>query len=223
MCRGVKVCTELGADPHRWSARSPMQRKEWFDDAIDAFVAAYDAAMHGDDNRAVEALRYTRDRELNEWFDVHAQNASGFRRAHFGRQPIPERVFLDPVRRVTAFERELFARDGYRCRYCGVRVIPGQVTKRLQTILGKDTFDATSRRNTPRHGIKLVFSAALDHVDPHSRGGVTLPENLVTACWACNYGKAECTLAELGLQDPRDVAPVLDDWDGLMGITSGMV
>jgi hypothetical protein len=37
----------------------------------------------------------------------------------------------------------------------------------------------------------------------------------------CQYqSKGACTLGELGLADPRDSSPTLDDWDGLKGFTS---
>ncbi len=165
------------------------------------------------------ALISTRSEDLNEWFDVHAQNSGRFRQAHFGEasKKVPE-LELDPLRQPTRFERELFTRDGYRCRYCSVRVVTGKVFKRMESLLGKDTFDATTRSNRARNGVKLSFCAALDHVVPHSRGGRTNEENLVTACWACNYGKSNYTLSELGLSDPRERPPIVDDWKGLNDI-----
>lgn len=52
-------------------------------------------------------------------------------------------------------------RDGFRCRYCG--------------------------RSPATHvGVELV----LDHVQPWSKGGKTIPDNLVTSCVACNAGKS---------------------------------
>lgn len=186
---------------------------------MNAFVEAYRAAVAEDPEYAVQILGNTRDRELNTWFHIHAQNTGTFRSAHFGHEPPPDAsIALDPLRSVARFERDLFARDGYRCRYCGVRVVPATVTKRMQSIVGRDHFDATSRSNRARHGIKLAFSAALDHVLPHSRGGRTDADNLVTACWACNYGKAEFTLAEMGLNDPREREPNIDDWNGLTDV-----
>jgi len=31
----------------------------------------------------------------------------------------------------------------------------------------------------------------VDHVKPRSKGGKTVPENLITACWPCNSGKSD--------------------------------
>lgn len=183
---------------------------------MDAFASAFQQAVSGALVPAIAALQGTRNLELNSWFDVHAQNSGTFRAKHFGPRGSSHRApDLDPQRQVTRFEKKLFARDGYRCRYCAVRVVPGTVTKRMESLLGKDMFDATSRSNSARHGIKLAFSAALDHVVPHSQGGRTDAENLVTCCWACNYGKADYTLKELGLIDPRRFDPIVDDWMGL--------
>lgn len=186
---------------------------------MDAFSNAYRAAVAGDQRTAWDWLSLTRDRDLNEWFHVHAQNTGTFRFQEYGVEPLPVPMpALDPQRRVTKFENELFARDGYRCRYCGVRVAPASVMKRMEQIMGREVFDATSRSNTARHGIKMAFSAALDHVVPHSRGGRTDPDNLVTSCWACNYGKTEYTLTEMGLADPRDFEPQQDWWQGLTDV-----
>lgn len=61
----------------------------------------------------------------------------------------------------------VYARDGFRCVYCGCRV-------------------STGARG----------SATLDHVTPHAHGGTNATSNLVTACRACNAAKGERTAAE---------------------------
>lgn len=203
MCKKKTFCAELGADPAAWSPTSPLWPKTWFPEATTAFNTAYRAADAGDLEAAVRLLEDTRGPELREWFDVHAQNTGRFRAAHFGRQSTPEPVpDLDPLRKPDRFEAELFERDGCRCRYCGTEVFPTRMLKRFEHMVGSEHFKATGT-NATRHGVRMAFSAALDHVVPWSRGGRTDPSNLVTACWPCNYGKAEYTLAELGLKDPR--------------------
>ena len=203
MCKGVSVCTELGADPALWSHTSPLWPKPWFPEATEAFSAAYASAEAGDMGTALRYLEQARGPELREWFDIHAQNTGRFRVAHYGRKPQPDPLpELDPLRSVKSFERELFDRDGCQCRYCGTQVFPEALLKRFERMVGPEHFKATGT-NATRHGVRMAFSAALDHVDPWSRGGRTDPSNLVTACWPCNYGKAEYTLGELGLEDPR--------------------
>jgi hypothetical protein len=63
--------------------------------------------------------------------------------------------------------------------------------------------------------VYLRISATLDHVDPDGRSGSGRGEqNLVTAYWPCNTGKADLRLEEVGwgLLGQQDVR---SDWDGL--------
>ena len=64
----------------------------------------------------------------------------------------------------------LFARDGYRCQYCG----------RHRAILRSREF------------------LTRDHVEPLSSGGDNSWDNVVTACSTCNNRKANHSLAESG-------------------------
>ena len=57
---------------------------------------------------------------------------------------------------------------------------------------------------------------------PWKLGGRTNTDNLVTACWSCNYGKSGYTLEELGLIDPKEKAIIEQDWDGLMSLLEGL-
>ncbi|HYM44780.1 MAG TPA: HNH endonuclease [Solirubrobacteraceae bacterium] len=72
------------------------------------------------------------------------------------------------------------------------------------------------------HPAYLLVSTSLDHVDPGGRGGSWLDEdNLVTACWPCNTGKADLRLEEVGwtLLGEEEVR---SDWDGLSGATNAL-
>ena len=69
------------------------------------------------------------------------------------------------------------------------------------------------RTNLTTHGCAIAFRAVADHLNPFAGGGTTLFDNLVTACYPCNFGKANFTLADLALEGPRP--PLLDGWDGL--------
>lgn len=66
----------------------------------------------------------------------------------------------------------LFARDGYRCQYCG-----------------RWTWELRPRESLTR-----------DHVIPISRGGLNVWTNVVTACSGCNTRKANHLLRECGMQ-----------------------
>jgi 5-methylcytosine-specific restriction endonuclease McrA len=71
-----------------------------------------------------------------------------------------------------------------------------------------------------RHTALYSMASSLDHVVPHGRGGKNSPENLVTACYCCQFGRGEWLLEEVGLTDPRGREPVRDSWDGLSRIVA---
>ena len=110
----------------------------------------------------------------------------------------------------------VFRRDGFRCRYCGTRVIH----PRARAILMTAAPEALSwpSKDDLKHAAFYALTAVPDHVVPFKRGGTNEPENLVTACQCCNYGKGNFLLSELDLTDPRDRPPVTDSWDGLAGL-----
>jgi 5-methylcytosine-specific restriction endonuclease McrA len=106
-----------------------------------------------------------------------------------------------------------FERDGWRCRWCGTPVVSPEAFKRMHaTFPAEFPRDAT---NDGRHGLILAASASHDHVLPLARGGDENAENLVTACWPCQFGRFDWTLDEVGLRDPRERPPIVDDWDGV--------
>lgn len=111
-----------------------------------------------------------------------------------------------------AAQRALFARDGYRCRFCGCRVVLPKARDRIRLLLpGCIRFS----EQAGFHAAFYALSASIDHIVPHSRGGTNEMENLVVACWSCQFGRGGYLLEEVGLIDPRTRAPVVDDWDGL--------
>lgn len=65
----------------------------------------------------------------------------------------------------------LFARDGYRCQYCG-----------------RASFELRQRESLTR-----------DHVVPISRGGLNVWTNVVTACSSCNTRKSNHLIDECGM------------------------
>ncbi|MEW6465491.1 HNH endonuclease signature motif containing protein [Tibeticola sp.] len=113
----------------------------------------------------------------------------------------------------SSFERAIYVRDGWRCRYCGVRIIERSMRTRLHICL--PDVARWGARNADKHAALAALSASLDHVVPHSRGGTNDEANLVTACNACQFGRGQWTLEEVGFFDPRDYLPTLDAWDGL--------
>ena len=126
---------------------------------------------------------------------------------------LPTAATKVPLRMPTAGEtRELFKRDGWRCRWCGCRVVPPQARDAMRAGLpGAVPWGVKEGY----HGAFFALTASVDHVVPHSAGGSNDLENLVTACWSCQFGRGSYTLEQFGLVDPRSRPPVVDGWDGL--------
>ena len=101
----------------------------------------------------------------------------------------------------SALKMKLGERDGWRCGYCGLRVVhPGF----FRALYGLYPADFPQAKGSAIEGtawpFQRVFDASPDHVVPVSAGGEHTEANLVTSCGACNYQmKGSCTLDELGL------------------------
>ena len=187
--------------------------------AADLLDEAANAVLAGDHDQAraklraadIPAVHSFAARIMGAWdTDIHR------------RRPVdrPTDVPKVPARKPSgSIEAEVFARDGWRCCYCGVQVVLPKARKFLV-----DTFPDVvcwSGKDKDRHAAFLALSAVADHVVPHTLGGGSGPDNLVTTCQCCNYGKGDRLLAELGLIDPRTRPPVVDSWDGLGRLLSG--
>jgi len=124
-----------------------------------------------------------------------------------------------PTRRmpILAVQRRIYARDGYRCRFCGQRVAPPEVVREIKKAYPSAS-RVEARRNADQNTGLILLQGVVDHVLPHCYGGTNDPVNMVTTCGKCNYGRNDFTLEQLGMLDPRDFAPIVDDWDGLTRI-----
>jgi len=218
MCKqtvALGYCSELGADASLWSGQTPIPKPNWIGESLTIFIAAFREAINGNVEASASLLANSPDSALRDWFDVHGQN-SGTWRYKALRVGTPEKSLpLDPMKSFSRYETSLFARDNFRCRYCGSQVIPKKVFTRFQEIVGKEILPLGGT-NANRSGYSLMFYATLDHVFPHSLGGRTDEGNLVTCCWSCNYGKMNYTLEQLGLVDPFSRPPISEpEWSGL--------
>ena len=108
--------------------------------------------------------------------------------------------------------RALFDRDGWRCRFCECRVVSPKARSALRAAL-PGAIPWSDQEGY--HGAFLAMNASVDHVIPHSLGGTNDEQNLVTACWSCQFGRGAWSLEEVGLIDPRLRSPQKDEWDGL--------
>ncbi len=62
--------------------------------------------------------------------------------------------------------------------------------------------------------------AQYDHILPNARGGATTLENVFLTCAACNYGRMDYTLEEVGLLHPGSREPRKGAWNGLEDFTA---
>ena len=118
----------------------------------------------------------------------------------------------------SAQKTALHARDGFHCRFCGLPVIRPEIRRVIQALYPNEV--QWGKSNISQHAAFQCMWAQYDHVVPHSHGGTNDLENLVVTCAACNFGKMQYTLEELGLIDPRLFAPIQSQWDGLERITT---
>ena len=174
---------------------------------------AADAVLAGDLDFARELVRSA---DMPVLFDHAALVMGGSDPAIQRRRPIEPlvRKAAKITTRMPSGEatRALFARDGWRCRFCDCRVVPPKFREAMKAALpGAVPWSGTEGF----HGAFYAISASVDHVVPHSAGGTNNDENLVTACWSCQFGRGAWSLEEVGLLDPRERPPVRDAWDGL--------
>ncbi|WP_024333327.1 HNH endonuclease [Desulfotignum balticum] len=112
--------------------------------------------------------------------------------------------------------KKIFLRDGYRCRFCGSRVILKQAQKKFISLFPNAA--RWGKTNEDKHFGLSTITASIDHIIPYKRGGTNDKNNLVTACGPCQFGRNQWLLEEVEIEDPRNHAPIMDDWDGLARI-----
>jgi 5-methylcytosine-specific restriction endonuclease McrA len=110
-------------------------------------------------------------------------------------------------------EKQVMTRDGYRCRFCGSRVIVKETRKAFVRAL--PTVARWGRTNGECHFGLAVLAASIDHLVPFQRGGSNDLDNLVTTCNPCQFGRGHWLLDEVELEDPRSYPPSVDGWDGI--------
>ena len=218
MCRNADWCTELDPNPKKWSKTCPLQPPKYFNQSLNAFVKAFRAAEVGDKDVAIKLLGDTQGQELRNWYIEHGQMSGWHYRVKALKKPKPKKYAgtLEKNKSFAKYESQVYQRDGYRCGYCGIRVIDTKALLKMEKIVGKKYFKVKGKNNE-RHGVALALRATIDHIKPLSRGGRTRIDNLVTSCWSCNYGKLNATLEQLGISNPlKKRSNPNRYWNGLM-------
>ena len=114
-----------------------------------------------------------------------------------------------------AVRREVAERDGWRCRYCSLRVVASSTMTKLEALLPEVL--PMGPAAVTSHPAQCILRLTWDHVVPHASGGSSGADNVVASCGGCNFNKGNCSVTELSLQDPRLSEPAPGDWDGLVG------
>ena len=217
MCRGMTSCDVLGTDPSKWSKTCCLQVPAFFEEALETFSVAIQELVNGDRKKSLERLSECKSELVGNFFIEHGQQSAYFRVRDKKQIDIlnkAAKAFNPSPRLIPKVEKQVFVRDSYRCRYCGLRIISKEVFAEYSRIVGRDFF-SVERENSKRNGLTLGLRGVADHVEPFASGGLTDIENLVTSCYSCNFGKAGYSLEQLGIEDPRLRPPINDDWCGL--------
>lgn len=206
-----------------WGKNAPLQPPPWFEDQVLLFSDAVEKASYGKKTESIQILQKIRSDEMRTWFESLGQHAGMYRVAKLSTQSSAKLSAdqLDTLRAPAKFEKAVFERDSYLCRYCGLKVVAKKVLTAFEKAVGKSNFSSQGT-SAQQHGILHGFKIVADHVVPHRLGGRTDLNNLVTSCPACNYGKYYYTIEQLGIDDPRDRPPVKSDWDGLTSFIEGL-
>ena len=217
MCRGRNECSELDKDPTKWDKFSPLRPPSWIEEQIKIFANAVNEFANGNRELCLEKIASMRGHDFCEWYIEHGQ-MSGKHRKNALSILKPELIaeeLRDPLRAPKKYQDEVFHRDGYRCRYCGIRLISQKLMKLFIKKLDSSEFQKGST-NLTTHGIIHATWPVADHVVPWNLGGRTNLENLVASCAACNYGKDGYTVEQIGIENPFHRPPITDGWDGLL-------
>lgn len=202
----------------RLFANAPLQYPKRFEPAIDQFTCAVELAVRGNLSEARSCVSSIDAAPIVDWFDRIAQNVGKIRVELIGKNSKrPERRFVVKRKMGVTRIRSLAERGGWRCRYCGIRVIEPRVLRKAQKLLGKSVFPSrtTGGSNRDYHGVWLLTALTLDHVKPLCLSGDDSDRNLVVACWGCNFGKYHYTLEQLDLRWPKQRNPSKNGWRGL--------
>ena len=216
MCRGKNFCSELGTNPVKWNFYAPISKPFWFTEQMELFESAVNDFISIDKNSCLDKVKKIKSEEIINWFIEHGQMSGRHRDLILNVIPkltldINQRDLIKSPRK---FQDAVFLRDGYKCRYCGNRLISQNFMRLFIKKLNSSLFQR-GKYNSTTHGVIHIYWPVADHVIPWSKGGRTNLENLVSSCATCNYGKAGYTIEQLGIQDPFNRSPIIDNWNGL--------
>lgn len=193
-------------------------------EAASLLKEAVDAHLRGDAKAAKVALRAADIPAIRTWSTPLGIGVAKHHLYRPGDLPpvLPKDKRFQPRLAGTDLKRDLVARDGHHCRFCGVPLIRAEVRKLLSKLYPKEVpwapYDVEGQ-----HAAFYPMWLQYDHVVVHSRGGETTMENVVVACGVCNFARDRFMLEQVGVSDPRTHVRLPTwggrlDWDGLEGL-----
>jgi hypothetical protein len=208
-----------GTAPDFWAIRnSLLPATPEMERAADLLNAAADMILADRDGEAVTLIQQA---DITALFDVREQacrapivSVHRLRKVATPLPKVPKEQQAPKFASESPLGEAVFRHDGWRCRYCGCRVVPASVRRWMARRL-PGAIRWVQHANPEGHAGFWTLWGSVDHVIPRARGGRNEPENLVTACLVCNFAKDAFTIEQLGLADPRCRPPVQDGWDGL--------
>tara|TARA_R110002051_G_scaffold131151_1_gene205014 strand:+ start:15739 stop:16419 length:681 start_codon:yes stop_codon:yes gene_type:complete len=216
MCRGQNFCSELSDNPTDWDTNCPLPKPKHFSIEIDNLQLAIQFFINGKVEKCLDVLRAVPSKEITEWYIEHGQ-MSGRIRNIIIQLKAPEIInssLRDSIRSPRKLQNQVFIRDGYRCRYCGNRLINQDLIRLFSKKINSSIFQK-GKTNLTTNGIIHMTWPVADHVIPWNQGGKTNLENLVSSCAPCNYGKDGYTIEQIGISNPFNRKPIIDGWNGL--------
>ena len=178
-----------------------------------------EAHLAGDHQRAAELIRQADCDAVRGWVEPLMGSVKqfperellvGYRALAEAPPKLPKAQRTLPRMPNRASEQRIIARDGYHCVFCNIPVVSSAARKRLTHLYPTEAYWGDRC-----HAALWCMWLQFDHVLPHGRGGTSEDQNMVITCSGCNYGRMAFTLEEVGLADPRSVARIQSDWDGL--------
>ena len=177
---------------------------------------AVDAHLDGDYGKAKQLIAKADKQEVRAWVESiwGAGNCKVWRvRKVDGMPPTVCCSERDPRKKPSSgLKQKLIDRDGRHCRFCGIPLIRAEVREAMNKCYPNEL--RWNRTNDSQHAAFQCMWMQFDHVIPHSRRGTTDLDNLIITCSACNYGRKESTLEEVGLIDPRTRSETKPTWKG---------
>lgn len=206
---------EIGTNPAFWNKNCLVPYPKEFDQQIDLVAEAIRIAQSSP-GLAREITQSLDAEPMMRWFIDVALWSGAWRAEIVGLHE--KRMKSLGIRKIVSQKNldDLFARDKWRCRYCGIRVAGNRKHfKKFAQAIDMPELIA-GRTDESRHGLYLMLMASYDHVRPVIQEGTNDSTNLVTACWCCQFGKYKYSLDDLGLAGPINLELVVSDsWAGL--------